>query len=602
MSLNPEQQKIVNTAIGKCAVLAGAGSGKTYTLIELLVKLHKKDKVPLENIFVSTFTNKAGNELKERIGKRLGLSEEKIEKLWIGTTHALGVRYLTEKGLKFKLLDENESQFFLKQSFKELNSDLSNILTFDLLRSTVSLKRSRNCKWSEALPNVSEEMIERIRKIYQHFKKYKISQNLLDFDDILYYFAHLLKKYGTKFDWVIMDEAQDLARTQYLIAELLTNKNSLIIGDQKQAIFGWRGAAPELFAENVKKAEKVFTLSENYRSSGEIINFVNSFIQGTQFSAQTLKAQAMPSEIKPALHVCINQVQTIAHNVKQDCQKYRKREIAVLGRSVKSKTAQELQLMLKTYNIPFIVRGGTDFLSIDYVQKYLAIVKSLSSPTLASVVTALDCIRGIGDVYSKRIAPQLLQFRASNIKIPASVDKVRMEQFISLYKNRSRDSVLFEGLKFLEDTFLKIRYKNEALEKSKVLRSTIIDFLLQQDSLVTGINDLLLKKNEKEDQKDQVVVSTIHQAKGLEFDSVHLIDFQEGNIPSARSTNIQEEWCVAYTALTRPRRRLRFYQSYMNRYREYMGICPFLKTVNNNVYDVIPDRELRNYIRANEDF
>jgi DNA helicase II / ATP-dependent DNA helicase PcrA len=587
--LNPEQQIIINEAKGKCAVLAGAGSGKTFSLVEFVAKLHKAG-IPLNRIFCSTFTNKAGGELKERIGKKLGIKKRELEDLWIGTSHALGIKYLQELGLDFRILDESERTFFLKKSSSTI-IEQQNVEPVTDLFDIISYKRSRNCNWIEAGKKfgLPDERMETVKAIYKHFKKFKFAHSYLDFDDILYYFAAELKANNTKFRWVIFDEAQDLSVVQHDIAELLTNKNSLFVGDQKQSIYAWRGAAPELFDKKAQEADKVFTLSENYRSTGNIINFANAFVGGTVFEKQQLKAtKDFGHEVEH--YTCQDQLGVLMANIQNDLRRYPFDEIAILGRSVKGPMFSQLQFLLRQHKIPYVVRGGFDFLTLDYVQKYLAIVKSLSVPTLASVTNALDCIYGVGDVYAAKIAPALMTMKISEVnavKLPKRVDQNALNLFFGLYSDRSKDVVLEKSLQFLETAWLKRKHADhgERADKISKIKSRVIEFLKESKSLKKGINDLTLTNDsDKEEQKAAVVISTIHQAKALEWGSVHLMNFQEGSMPNPRSDDPREEWCIAYTAITRAKTNLRLYRSVVDHRGARILDSEFLGPVDKKLY------------------
>jgi len=236
MRLNEQQQAIVNTLGGRVAVVAGAGAGKTSTTIELIQKLYLKDGIPLEKFFVATFTNKAGRDLKVKLSKKLGVHSDALEKLWIGTFHSLGFRYLTQiKKLKLNIILPVEATHYLKNIYKQVIQDegvAPDLVAFKDVMESIEKKRNNRFTWEHV--SSYPEICSKVHEIYQ---KEKTEQDLVDFNDILFMFAQQLKKddlFSSKFSWVFCDEVQDNNITQIDIANMLTNENAVFVGDSKQ--------------------------------------------------------------------------------------------------------------------------------------------------------------------------------------------------------------------------------------------------------------------------------------------------------------------------------------------------------------------------------
>ena len=236
MQFNEQQLKIINTPGGRIAVIAGAGSGKTTTTIKLIEKLHLKDGIALEKMFISTFTNKAGKDIKTRLQKRFNLDTEHINKLWVGTFHSLGHRYLTQiKKLNLNIILPVEGSYYLKNIYKavlQTEGEDENVVTFKDISENIEMKRNQNCSWDKA-----SEYPDICRKVHDQYQKEKKEQDLVDFTDILEIFVSQLKKdviFTNKFSWVFVDEVQDNNFSQNVLTDLLTTESVVRVGDLKQ--------------------------------------------------------------------------------------------------------------------------------------------------------------------------------------------------------------------------------------------------------------------------------------------------------------------------------------------------------------------------------
>ncbi|MCK4695257.1 MAG: UvrD-helicase domain-containing protein, partial [Candidatus Cloacimonetes bacterium] len=291
--LNPDQQKVVLTTQGPVLVLAGAGSGKTRSVIYRTAYLITKLKINPWNILVVTFTNKAARELKNRLENALGIS---THSLWVGTFHSVCTRILRYENQylpfnsNFSIFDSDDQKAVFKKIYKRINIDIKEFPSAKI-RHIISRQKS-----SLILPkdffgfNERNFYSETVFKIYEYYQNFLIKNNALDFDDLLLYTAILLhdnedirKKYEQKFKYVMIDEYQDTNYAQFKIVNLIAknHQNLCVVGDDDQAIYSWRGADIRNilnFERDYKKVIKI-KLERNYRSPQSILDLANDIIK-----------------------------------------------------------------------------------------------------------------------------------------------------------------------------------------------------------------------------------------------------------------------------------------------------------------------------------
>ena len=579
MGLNDHQKDIVNYAKGKTAAVAGPGTGKTTTALELIEKLYREDKVPLEQMFITTFTNKAARDIKERLKKKFNFSPEQLNKLWIGTFHSLGFRYLTSiKKLKMNIVIPVEADYFMKTIFKKvvkeknINEDL---VSFDSVSETIEQFRNQNRIFDEKDP-----FLKVCKWVYDEFQKEKKEQNLLDFTDILCLFEEHLRLdeiFRKKFEWVMVDEAQDCNYYQFSIAELLTNKNSIFVGDAKQSLYKWRGATPELFKERIKAAGRVFPLSFNYRSSKEIVDFANMLVkQVPEFKSQEIIATKSYSGVKPSFTVCNDLAQQIYLSIKEDIRnRVPLDEIAVLSRSVKYVNIQNLLILLRRDRIPYTLRGGDDKLNATYIQNFLSLLKSLVQPTKISLVNTFSMLPGIGPKTAMTLAEEAV---TKGIAVALNLNSGRATQtkaysdFIRLTEVKDKKDTLLKSLEFLHDHYLVPKYSkkdlNEPSKKRTIVFDLLFNYLMGFNTISEGIDSLYVNEDDAASDKDKIVISTLHQSKGLEWDNVYIANVNEYALPYIKEdeegdpSKLEEEFCLMYVGCTRAKNKLKMYMQF----------------------------------------
>jgi DNA helicase-2/ATP-dependent DNA helicase PcrA len=502
--------------------------------------------------------------------------------LWIGTFHSLGYRYLTQvRKKKLEIILPVESNYYLRNIYKNVLDDLGEYEDNNPFKEVIyGVEKYRNdeCSWEEAT-----EYPEVCSKIYDLYQKEKKNQNIVDYTDILYMFADELRNdrvFSNKFEWVFVDEAQDNSKKQNEIADLLTSKNRILIGDGKQAIYLFRGAAPHLFKEKIKEADRVFDLAYNYRSSKEIIEFANALLpQMSSYKGQDI-IPTQGKESKPIFIMCDNIANQIYKAIEQDIRNgVPLHEIAVLGRSIKPVSIANLQILLRQNSIPYIVRGGDDKLNAAFLQNYLSVLKSLLNPTQVSLTNALSLIPGVGPKTALKLAKEAVEegdsHRVLELQTAKFAQSPAYKKYISLIDLIGNNKeLLLRTLDFIHDHYLVVKYgkkdPTEPSNKRQIIFNTLYEYLLGYKNLMEGIDSLYVNEEDVEGDRNKIVISTIHQSKGLEWDSVHIANFNEQSIPNLRDKDehnearIEEEFCLAYVAITRARKKLRMYMSYMN--------------------------------------
>ena len=392
--LNSEQLKVVNNLKGPIIVIAGAGSGKTRVITYCVAKLIKKGIKPSE-IMLVTFTNKASNEMLERVEKLLGY---KLDGLWGGTFHSLAnkfIRKYTKKaGLQpnYRIMDQTDSINLMNLTIKELfpNYQLMDIPSSRECFQILSYSLNCNKKVKEILkqkynPIYSDELVSNLNQIFHGYSNKKITRNLVDFNDLLVLWNRLLdekelaEKIARKIKYVLVDEYQD---TNFIQAKIIfkiskLNHNIMVVGDDAQSIYAFRGANIKNlldFGKNFNNIKK-YQITINYRSTPEILNLANDSLKNNKNQFQKNMKSIKNGKKKPKIVYLENedlQNEYIINEIK----KYVKRkiplnEIAILYRS--NFHSLKLQRALEYNNIPFEIRSGLSFFEQAHIKDFMAI-------------------------------------------------------------------------------------------------------------------------------------------------------------------------------------------------------------------------------------
>lgn len=606
--LNAQQVAAVTAPPGPALVLAGAGAGKTRTLIYRVAFLLEQG-IPPDRILLLTFTNKAAREMMRRVADLLG---NELADLWGGTFHSIGHRLLRrhaeQAGFRnnFTILDREDARDLLKACIGESDADTKSVRfpKPDVLQEVFSLA-----------VNTRQSVPELIAQQYQHFavlapeiatleKKFherKRAANVLDFDDLLVLWLELFKKndelrerYQRKFQFILVDEYQDTNKIQGELIDLLAarHQNLMVVGDDSQSIYSWRGANFLNILEFPKRYPKtqVYKIETNYRSTPEILALANAAIKANvnQFAKQLTPARK--SGAKPVRVACQDSQQQAAF-VAQRMLELREEgielnKIAVLYRS--HFHALELQLELTRRNIPFSITSGIRFFEQAHLKDVAAYMKLVvNSADEMAFKRLVQLLPGIGakgadklwTAFTAKMAgvdpaqktPLAAALQASAAAVPKKAARAWTEFTITISQledpevrndpDRMIRVILEAGYEdYLQETYTNFRSRLEDLEQLANFASQFqgTEEFLTQLSLLSNVETEDDKPASRDDE--QVRLSTIHQAKGLEFDVVFVIMLCDGLFPSARSIEMvdgeEEERRLFYVSVTRAKNEL----------------------------------------------
>lgn len=617
--LNDQQYAAVTSPKGPALVIAGAGAGKTRTLTYRVAYLLEQG-IPADRILLLTFTNKAAREMMQRVGDLLG-NDAYVP--WGGTFHSIGARMLRRHceliGYKqdFTIMDREDAVDLLSTCIGESKIDIkaTRFPKAKVLADIISLVVNKQCRMETLLERQFpyfahlEEEMSKILKLYQERKR---SNNMMDFDDLLVRWLYLLRsnaevleQYQRQFQFVLVDEYQDTNRIQSDLVDLIgaRHQNVMVVGDDSQSIYSWRGAHFANIFEFPKRYTdaKVHKIEVNYRSTPEILHFANAVIRSNsnQFAKQLEPARK--SGMEPMV-VVTNDAHEQAMFVAEKALELRDEgielnEMAILYRS--HFHAMELQMELTSRNIPFSITSGIRFFEQAHIKDVTAYIKLMvNSADELSFKRIIKLMPGIGakgadklwGLFQSGIAraepahteqsPEdpgaepdwtphvslMPGLEACASKVPKKT-KEPWEQFYATIEQmedpeirtsvpRMIRHVLDAGYEdYLQSEYSNYRNRLEDLEQLAVYAEQFEtpEAFLTQLALETDMEPA--KKQEVPDDEERIRLSTIHQAKGLEFKVVFVIMLCEGLFPSERSIkdpeSEEEERRLFYVASTR---------------------------------------------------
>lgn len=585
-NLNPQQLKVVTEGSGPSLVLAGAGSGKTRVLVYRLAYLLEKG-IPAQNILLVTFTNKASTEM---INRAEVLLKSSLKTLWAGTFHHIGNVMLRKEAESigyspnFTIADTEDAKGLIEDCFEDLDIYKREKmfpkkgLIYNIYSIAANSGKDISTIISEKYSHI-EEYTRQIQEIIACYKDKKKKANIMDFTDLLTNWLKVLQnkdiceKYAKNFQYILVDEYQDTNKLQFEILKLLSShhNNILAVGDDAQSIYSFRAADinnildfPKIF-----KDTKIFKLQINYRSPPPILSMANEIIKNNinQFP-KNLEAIKTGGEIPFVVKTkdVYQQAKFIGQRILElNNQGIPLREISILFRS--RYQALEIEMELLKRNIPYVIRGGLRFFEQAHIKDVLGYLRITVNPQDELSFKRTLCLqKGIGRRYAHKIWNDMINENKSIPTIREGLSKkilAGFEEFISTFQ-------ALEKIKNPEEALRKVieNYKNycylsfdnaderildlEELAKLASTHSTIKEFLLDFSSFEEFKGESLLKTSAK---GETLVLSTIHQAKGLEWDVVFLIGFCEYSFPHPKAqisaAAIEEERRLFYVATTR---------------------------------------------------
>ena len=621
--LNEEQIKPVLQTEGAVLVFAGAGSGKTRVLTSRIAYLMLEKGVPDSAILAITFTNKAANEIKERLSKIVDIS-----RAWVCTFHSMGVRilrmYAKEVGINenFSIYAEAERNNIIKKSFQECDFDDERLLK--------SVKcHIANAKMLGFSPEryaeeyAGDNDIEEVTKVYRRYQKHLHENNALDFDDLLSKTLLLLRQneeareyLGGRFRYILVDEFQDTNAVQYEIVKLLASVhgNVFVVGDDDQSIYGWRGAVMSNISPSFENHfhPEIFKLERNYRSTGEILKLANTLIQNNAKRAPKTLWTENPDGAPAKVHEAEEEsgearfiARTIAGLLTRG---YRYSDFAVLMRL--NALTRSLEQEFLADGIPFKVFGGFKFYERKEIKDLLAYLRLINNPFDSEAVTRIINFpkRGIGAktvenlqnyAYENEFSVYDALFELDEIGFTGAT-KQKLEDFRNLVKGwilESQDLPVNELVKkIVLDTHMREAYADDS-DESINKRANIEEFINSVDeycrlnagaSLTDYLNQIMLVSDTDDmDDGNYVTLATIHSVKGLEFKAVFVCGMEENILPVSRAVgnddDMEEERRLMYVAITRAKERLFLTRSksrYLYGKREPTARSRFLKELS----------------------
>lgn len=574
--MNIEQQKVAEHIYGPAAVLAGAGSGKTTTLINRITELIKVTKP--DRIVMLTFTNAAADEMKYKASK----VNEDCKNVIACTYHKYCGKMLRKYGKaigidpSFEILVAKKYQTLIEyvkssNEYYENLKDFPSASKLDTIFSTVTNNEDITIErliWGTKYKNYAQD----IKNLYNEVKQYGLENHKLNFDDMLIYMNELLnndaicKKIAESYDFMMVDEFQDTNALQLSILLKLSkyNRNIVVVGDISQSIYKFRGAKVENienFIDAFSDCAK-YTLSVNYRSTGQILDAVNDIMSKNVRSWEYTYMIETKEGNKPVLinhYDDSKQIDWILAKIKQSVSLgYSLRDIAIIER--KSMSSFKLENALLKEKIPFKKRGGrkfTDYVCVDDILSFLSILLKNDKFNWFNI---LQLIPGIGSKTATEIANHCKEknflekykkrkFNDRLLELQSNLQKFDITDLNSLFDEVSKYYFSLREYKIVNSK-LSSSAKFDAMEniaRDKEIVAILKDMAHSYNNLKSFLEDIALDtlKTENDDQ-DQLLITTIHGAKGLEWPIVIIIDAVETEM-----TDDEEELRCLYVAMTR---------------------------------------------------
>ncbi|MDI7220407.1 ATP-dependent helicase [Leptospira santarosai] len=623
--LNAAQLEAVLVREGPVLVLAGAGTGKTKTIVSRLAQLVSSG-VPASSILLLTFTRKAAREM---ILRASFVGDKRCAEVQGGTFHSFcsGVlrRFAPVLGISsgFTILDDSDTLdvFQFLRNEKDFGKTKSRFPSNETLISIYGEIRNTGKSLRSVLEKDYPLFLQKtkdISQIFTDYKSYKTERSLLDYDDLLYFTRDLLADHSEvrnalseKYRFIMVDEFQDTNKVQAHIVCLLASEHSnlMVVGDDAQCIYTFRGASvrgildfPKIFPNT-----KTIFLEKNYRSTASILNLANVVLRN--FSEKYDKQLFTDNENGPIPNVLqfedeLEEAEGIAKILLQKKEEgIPFKKMSVLFRA--GWNSNQLELVLAKRNIPFVKFGGRKFIETAHIKDLLSFLKLLVNPLdSVSWVRILKLIPGIGNSKANDILDKIRKSSGS-FEVLSGENGTAIDAYLSpLYRLYLKHKEMNSKVKKIASDF--IDYYRILLEKNyddSKRRSedldSVLGFSLKYSSLGDFLSDLTLehaslsldKIKPDHTETDLLHLSTVHSAKGLEFDLVFILNATEGVFPSSKNLDVEEERRLFYVAITRARKELYFTKPSLAQSRSgpyYTNLSRFLSEIQSpeKVYEL----------------
>ena len=599
--LNDKQYEAVINTEGPCLVIAGAGSGKTKVLTHKIAYLIGEKGAKPWDILAITFTNKAANEMKERIANLVG---DDAKDIWMGTFHSICVRilrrFIDRIGFdsSFIIFDTSDQRTLVKNCMKDLAID-DKVFNDRSVLSEISNAKNEMLEPEQYTARSNGDFRkEKIATVYELYQKRLKENNAIDFDDIINYTIKILMEnpdileyYANKFKYVLVDEYQDTNKAQFTLVTLFASKNGniTVVGDNDQGIYSFRGAdiSNILNFERDFPGTKIIKLEQNYRCTGNILKAANSVIKNnevkykkelwTQNEEGNLpKVYQADNEYDEATYI----VTQIEHLKREEYYKYA--DFAILYRM--NTQSRAIEDILRRENVPYKIVGGLKFYERKEIKDIIAYLRLIqnSADNLSLKRIINEPKRGIGKTSLDKVEALAEQNETSMYEVIKHADQYGLNR---VYLNSREFVNVIEELKDKKDklviselikTTLKKTGYTKALEEENTIEAenrieNLEEFLTvaiefeeeyAENSLSQFLEGITLSSDidNVEEDEDSVTLMTLHSAKGLEFPVVFLVGMEEGIFPGYKSISepkeLEEERRLCYVGITRAKEHL----------------------------------------------
>ncbi len=599
--LNDKQYEAVVNTEGPCLVIAGAGSGKTKVLTHKIAYLIGEKQVKPWNILAITFTNKAANEMKERIGNLVG---DVAADIWMGTFHSICVRilrrFIDRIGFdsSFIIFDTSDQRTLVKTCIKTIGLD-DKMFTDRSVLSEISNAKNEMLEPEQYTVRANGDFRkEKIALVYEMYQKRLKENNAIDFDDIINYTIKILmdnpdilEYYSDKFHYVLVDEYQDTNKAQFTLVTMLASKNGniTVVGDNDQGIYSFRGAdiSNILNFERDFPGTKIIKLEQNYRCTGNILKAANAVIKNNEVTYK--KELWTENEVGnlPAVYSAKNEydegtyiAQQIEHLRREEYYKYS--DFAILYRmNTQSRAIEEI---LRRESIPYKIIGGLKFYERKEIKDIISYLRLIQNPSdnlsLKRIIN--EPKRGIGKTSLDKIEELSVNSGIPMYEIIKNAEQyglnrvfLNSREFVNAIEElrAKKDDIKISDL--IKETLKKSGY-TQALENENTIEAenrieNLDEFLtvaieFEDESADNKLSDFLegitlsSDIDNMEETEETVTLMTLHSAKGLEFPVVFLVGMEEGIFPGYKSIGepkeLEEERRLCYVGITRAKEHL----------------------------------------------
>ncbi len=594
--LNDKQKEAVLQTEGPCLVIAGAGSGKTKVLTHKIAYLISEKHVKPWNILAITFTNKAANEMKQRVEAIVG---NVAQEMWMGTFHSICVRilrkYIDRIGFdtSFLIFDTSDQRTVIKECLKTLNIDDKMFTDRSVLSEISNAKNEMLTPKQYQTKYAGEYRKERIGQVYELYQKRLKENNAIDFDDIINYTIEILTNnadvlgyYTEKFEYVLVDEYQDTNKAQFTLVSILASRfgNITVVGDNDQGIYSFRGAdiTNILNFEKDFPGTKIIKLEQNYRCTGNILKAANAVIKHNENKYEKkLWTQNEQGSI-PCLYQSEDEYDEARYIVEQiehlKTEEYLKpKDFVILYRM--NAQSRAIEDILRREDIPYKVVGGVKFYERKEIKDAISYLRLIQNPSdnisLKRIIN--EPKRGIGKTSLDNISQMSDNLGISMYEIIKHADeyglnriKANSDEFVNIIEDlrlKKQDLSISELLKeVLNKSGYTKALENENTVEAESRIENLEEFLTvaiefeeesADNSLEEFLESITLSSDidEMQDEENSVTLMTLHSAKGLEFPVVFLVGMEEGIFPGYKSIGepkeLEEERRLFYVGITR---------------------------------------------------